>query len=237
MHQKATHFIYGTVLTFCLLLACLSAASAQTIYEESPGYSAGLKTLLIGGGSFETTFHFGPSIGYRFNNNFDLSFHPELLYSSNIFTGGIDRTLTLLNFGILAGYTARLTKPLMIRTELSLYNSFNLKTEEFGNNPKPSLSSALASSSLYARLPVTNTISLLPNIGAFLGYGEYVSPNSRAELAQGFDGFVAGPELGLRLLFVLSDSFSMTLTPSYRHNLSKNAQFNEEFSGSLKFNF
>jgi|GEM_PF-860031 hypothetical protein len=235
-------YVTGLLSIFTFLFLFFSISKAQTTYKNDSGVFASLESLYLRGGSFEDAQLIGPAFGYRFNENYDVSLHTELLFSEQKFSSRENGNTSLLNLGLTFGHTARFSNPFMVRSELSLYKSFNFNVEGFDFEglpeiPDPSLNSALGSSSFYVELPLSNTISLLPNAGGFLGYGEYDAPISDAELTQGFDGFVAGPDLGLDFLFAFSDSFSMAITPSYRHHLTDNAPYDGEFSLNFQFNF
>ncbi len=142
--------------------------------------------------------------------------------------------LTILNLGITAGQTNQWKNRIQLRNEISMYQSFNLKLEGYQASQDPTLTSALGVSSLYKQLNISQSITFFPNIGGLIGVGEYRAPfYSSANLRQGFDGFVAGPQLGLDMKFNIGDSFSITAKPQYRlrYNFTR-----KQSTGTLTFN-
>ena len=237
MVKKATAPIFSSLIFFCMLFAFSSNAKAQTIYKSDAGYFASIESLYFRGGNIESAQLIGPAFGYRFNKKYDLSLHTEFLFSEFKFDGSENGNTSLLNLGLTLGRTTRFSERLMARSELSLYKSFNFRVEGFSEIPNPSLTSAQYATSLYATLPLFGTLSLLPNAGGFLGYGEYDPPVSDANLTQAFDGFVAGPKLGLGFLFAFSDAFHMTFAPTFRYHLTDNAPYEGEINLNIRFNF
>ncbi|NIT57429.1 MAG: hypothetical protein GWN00_14710, partial [Aliifodinibius sp.] len=88
-------------------------------------------------------------------------------------------------------------------------------------------------SSLYKLLRISDDITFMPNMGVLAGLGNYQPPASSGNLRQGFDGFVAGPQLGLDTKFSLGTSFSITIKPQYQ--LRYNFKY-EQSGGTLTFN-
>lgn len=225
-----------TTLLFFVLLTTATVTQGQTTYEDDPGFfTPVVESLYLQGGIFEDTQLIGPAIGYRFNNRYDLSLHTELLNTeSNILMDASTIQLSILNLGLTAGQTNYWKNGVLLRNEISMYRAINLNLEGYGAPQDPSLTSALGLSSLYKTLSLSETITFFPNIGALIGVGDHQSPvYSSANLRQGFDGFVAGPQLGLDTKFTLGQSFSITAKPQYRLRYN----FTHEYStGTLTFN-
>lgn len=221
-------------LTFSLVLTSSSISRAQTVYKGDKGFFISvLESFYLRGGTFESTQLIGPAIGYRFNETYDLSIHTELLFSENKILDGGDNSLSLLNLGIILGRTTEMSDSFLLRSELSLYKLINFDTRA-PNYPAPTLNSILLSSSLYKSFPISNTVVLLPNIGGAIGYGVYTPPRVSPDLTQGFDGFIAGPKLGLDLLFRFSEAFHLAVQPTYhtRYNITM-----DKYEGFFILNF
>ena len=231
MRVNKVVLLISTIIT---TLATISISEAQTTYQSEQGFfTPVVESFYLRGGVFEDTQLIGPAIGYRFNNSYDVSLHTELLFSELKFNNSNNVNLSILNLGITAGQTNRWENKLFLRNELSVYHSFNLNLEHYRESTKPSLISVLGISSIYKSLSFSETITLMPNIGAIAGLGDYVPPISSANLRQGFDGFVVGPQLGLDTKFNLGKLFSLTAKPQYhfRYNLT-----NGDSKGTLTFN-
>ncbi|MEL7832423.1 hypothetical protein [Fodinibius sp. Rm-B-1B1-1] len=217
-------------LLLVFTIATTSLTHAQTTYEDEPGFfTPVVESLYLRGGIFEETQLIGPAIGYRFNDTYDFTLHTEYIstdYNSN-------SSFSLINVGLTAGQTSRRNNDLILRNEVSVYHSFNLDLGNYQGINDPSLTSLLGSSSIYKSLKISDTITFLPNVGAHLGFGDYIPPYSSANLRQGFDGFVAGPQFGLDTNFSIGDSFSITAKPQYRlrYNLT-----HDHSVGTLTFN-
>ena len=226
------------ILAIAAIFMAPASSSAQTIYKKDAGYFTPLfKSLFIKGGSFESAVLIGPAVGYRFNKNFDLAIHPEFLTNSYPLAGG-ERKATLLNLGVILGNTRHLSKSFMLRSKASLYQSVNFHTESYGSISKPSLSSALGSSAIYATLPLSSSIRLLPNAGGFLGYGSYDPVYSEAELTQAFDGFAVGPQFGLDAVLELNDDIYFSIRPMYRIWYNTTHDYTDkEFTLEVQLNF
>ncbi len=222
-------------LLFLFTIATTSVTHAQTTYEDDPGFfTPVVESLYLQGGIFEDTQLIGPAVGYRFNNRYDLSLHTELLNTeTGGLVGGRSIQLSILNVGITVGQTNHWNNGLLLRNEISAYQSFNLNLENYQSLTDPALTSILGLSSLYKPLSVSENITFMPNIGILAGIGDYQPPVSSGNLRQGFDGFVAGPQLGLDTKFNIGKSFSITAKPQYRlrYNFS-----NENSVGTLTFN-
>lgn len=213
-----------------------SVSHAQTTYEQEPGlFTPVVKSLYLQGGFFEDTQLIGPAVGYRFNNKYDLSLHTEFLNTeSTVLANAPKIQLSILNIGITAGQTNHWKNGMQLRNEISMYQSINLNIEGYQAPQNPTLTSVLGVSSLYKQLNISGSITLFPNVGGLLGVGEYRAPfYSSANLRQGFDGFIAGPQLGLDTKFSVNESFSITAKPQYRlrYNFT-----NEASTGTLTFN-
>ena len=91
----------------------------------------------------------------------------------------------------------------------------------------------LGVSSIYKKLSISEAITFMPNVGVLAGMGDHQPPFSSGNLRQGFDGFVAGPQLGLDTKFSIGDSFSITAKPQYRlrYNFT-----HEQSTGTHTFN-
>ena len=220
---------------FTTIFLTTSVSHAQTTYEDEPGFfTPVVESLYLQGGIFEDTQLIGPAIGYRFNNRYDISLHTEFLSSeTGRLVGGRSIQLSILNVGITAGQTNHWDNNLLLRNELSAYQSFNLNLENYQGFSDPSLTSILGVSSIYKSLSISENITFMPNIGALVGLGDYQPPVSTGNLRLGFDGFVAGPQLGLDTKFNINDSFSITAKPQYRlrYNFT-----NDHSTGTLTFN-
>ncbi|NGP88292.1 hypothetical protein [Fodinibius halophilus] len=219
------------LLTLSIFLFTITAF-AQTTYKKDSGFFTPIvKSLYLRGGVFEDAQLIGPAVGYRFNETYDVTLHTEFL--SNEYKFGFRPTLktSLLNIGVILGRTADLSDRFLLRSELSLYQAITLNTEAYNNISKPSLTSGMVSSSLFWDIPLSKSVSLLPNLGAFLGYGNYSAPYSTARLRQGFDGFIIGPKVGFDVPFNLSDSFYLVVNPKVNIPLNK-----EEYGSTLLFN-
>ena len=222
------------ISTLIITLATISISEAQTTYQSEQGFfTAVVESFYLRGGVFEDTQLIGPAIGYRFNNSYDVSLHTEFLFSELKFNSSNNVKLSILNLGITAGQTNRWENKLFLRNELSVYHSFNLNLEHYRESKTPSLTSVLGISSIYKSLPISETITLMPNMGALAGLGDYVPPGSSANLRQGFDGFVVGPQLGLDTKFNLGKRSILTAKPQYRfrYNLTDGHS-----RGTLTFN-
>ncbi|WP_171032839.1 hypothetical protein [Fodinibius saliphilus] len=210
----------------------IKISHAQTTYKKDSGFFTPIvKSLYLRGGFFEDAQLIGPAVGYRFNSRYDITLHTEFL--SNEYNSGLRPTLkmSLLNLGVILGRTADLSDRFLLRSELSVYQAITFNTEGYNNIPEPSLTSGMVSSSLFWNIPLSKSISLLPNLGAFLGYGNYSAPYSTASLRQGFDGFIIGPKVGFDVPFRLSDSFYLVVNPKVNIPLNK-----EEYGSTLLFN-
>ncbi len=222
-------------LLFLFTIATTSVTQAQTTYEDDPGFfTPVVESLYLQGGIFEDTQLIGPAVGYRFNNRYDLNLHTELLNTeTGGLVGGRSIQLSILNVGITVGQTNHWNNGLLLRNEISAYQSFNLNLENYQSLTDPALTSILGLSSLYKPLSVSENITFMPNIGILAGIGDYQPPVSSGNLRQGFDGFVAGPQLGLDTKFNIGKSFSITAKPQYRLRYN----FSDENSvGTLTFN-
>jgi len=229
-------FVKATIipLLFFILLSTTTNTQAQTTYEDKPGFfTPVIESLYLQGGIFEDTQLIGPAVGYRFNNQYDISLHAELLFSKLKYRSINNPTLSILNLGVTAGKTNRWTKSLLLRNELSIYHSLNLNLENHQGLTDPALTSILGVSSLYKSFRISDDITFMPNVGVLAGLGDYQPPVSSGNLRQGFDGFVAGPQLGLDTKFSLGTSFSITLKPLYR--LRYNFKY-EQSGGTLTLN-
>jgi hypothetical protein len=219
---------------FTTIFLTTSVSHAQTTYEDEPGFfTPVVESLYLQGGIFEDTQLIGPAFGYRFNNRYDISLHTEFLFSELKYSSSNNPTLSMLNLGITAGQTNHWDNNILLRTELSAYHSFNLNFENYQGFADPSLTSILGVSSIYKSLSISENITFMPNIGALVGLGDYDPPVSSGNLRQGFDGFVAGPQLGLDTKFNIGESFSITAKPQYRirYNFT-----HEQSTGTLFFN-
>jgi len=218
-------------ITSCLIMSLTKISHSQTTYKKDAGfYTPILKSLYLRGGVFEDTQLIGPAVGYRFNKQYDLTLHAEFLSTEYNATN----RLSMLNVGLILGRTKQLSDTNMLRSEFSVYHSFNLDIEGLPQELQdPSLTSTLLSISFYHRLGSLNSIKFLPNIGGFIGYGNYQPPYSTANLRQGFDGFVLGPRLGFDVSFELFDSFILVAKPEYRLRFNLK---NDNSVGSLLFN-
>lgn len=229
--------ILTIAITFCQLLISSSTANAQTNYKKETGFFGSIESFYLRGGSIESAQLIGPALGYRFNDKYDISIHTELLFSEIKFSDRENGKTSLLNLGVTLGRTKEVTESLFIRSELSIYKLFNFTVEGFPEVGNPSLTSVQNSSSIFIKVPLSNTVTLLPEAGGFIGYGKYDPPVTDAELTQAFNGFVAGPKLGLNMLFTFSDSFYFILEPSYRHHFTDNAPNKGEVTLNFHFNF
>jgi hypothetical protein len=223
------------VFTVLITLTNISISDAQTSYAHDQGFfTPVVESLYLQGGIFEDTRLIGPAVGYRFNKRYDVSLHTEFLASkTEPLVGGRSIELSILNIGVTAGQTSYWNNNLLLRNELSAYHSFNLNLENYQGLADPSLTSILGVSSIYKSLSLSENITFMPSIGALAGIGDYQPPVSSANLRQGFDGFVAGPQLGLDTKFNISDSFSITAKPQYRYRYNFK---HEHSSGTLTFN-
>ncbi|WP_440999535.1 hypothetical protein [Fodinibius sp. SL11] len=192
-----------------------------------------MESLYLQGGIFEDAQLIGPAVGYRFNSNYDISLHTEFLFSEWKAGNSNNPQLSILNLGVTAGQTNRWDNNLLLRTELSAYQSVNLKLKNYQGLTTPSLTSVLGVSSIYKKLSISEAITFMPNVGVLAGMGDYQPPFSSGNLRQGFDGFVAGPQLRLDTKFSIGDSFSITAKPQYRlrYNFT-----HEQSTGTLTFN-
>jgi len=167
MNIKVTLASSITILVL-FLFPFSNTSQAQTIYKDDPGVFASLESFYLRGGSFENAQLIGPAFGYRFNETFDVSLHTELLFSEVQYNSTDSGETSLLNLGLVLGKTTRLAEQWMVRSEISLYKSFNFNVSGFPDQIEdPSLNSALTSSAIYARLPVSDTFILLPNVAVF----------------------------------------------------------------------
>lgn len=223
-----------SVFLFFLLLTTTTSTYAQTTYEDNSGFfTPVVESFYLQGGIFEDAQLIGPAVGYRFNKQYDVSLHTEFLFSEWKFNNSDNPELSMLNLGITAGQTNYWSNNILLRNELSVYHSFNLNLNNHQGIATPSLTSLLGASSLYKSLPISDAITFMPNFGVLIGLGDYQPPYSSANLRQGFDGFVAGPQLGLDTKFSFGDSFSITAKPQYRLRYNFNHDHSE---GTLTFN-
>lgn len=228
--------ILSAILAVLFAFITFSTSNAQTIYEKEQGFfTPVVKSLYLRSGIFEETQLIGPAIGYRFNNRYDISLHTELLTGKSELLRDVPKIrLSILNIGIKAGRTTRGQHGILFRNELSLYRSFNLNIENYQGLTSPSLTSILGVSSLFKSLAISKSITFLPNIGGIIGFGDYQPPYFiSANLRQGFDGFIAGPQLGLDIRINITNSFSIVAKPQYRfrYNFAHEAS-----TGTLTFN-
>jgi hypothetical protein len=228
-------------LFLCLFFGLSSVNHAQTTYKSDSGFfTPVLKSFYLRGGSVENTQLIGPAVGYRLNQHSDFTFHTEFL-SSDLGSEGSDTpSYSGLNLGLTLGHSsADFAKSWLIRSELSVYKSINFDASGYSSRDwdKPKLFSGQGSMAIYIRMPISNSISLLPNAGGFLGYGNYAPAYASAHFRQGIDGFQLGPQLGLDLLFKFSRDFYLTLKPQYhiQYNLTHDTSggilfFNTQFN-------
>ncbi|MBN2732134.1 MAG: hypothetical protein JXR26_06890 [Balneolaceae bacterium] len=237
MRKSATAVFAITIR--CTLFAGTSITRAQTIYKSDPGFFTPLlESFELRGGSLESTQLIGPAAGYRFNKKFDIALHTEFLSSERKFNTRPNSKVTLLNLGITFGHTRHFSESIKFRSEVSLYKSFNFQVENYPDDSEPSLNSALTSSSLYAVLPLSDTIRLLPNAGGFIGYGSYEPVFSATDLTQGFDGLMVGPKFGLAGVFELSDDIYFSVTPAYHiRYFNKYDTSNSDLTIDFRLNF
>lgn len=229
-HMKKT----ATVLSLCLLVGLSLNSHAQTTYKSDSGlFTPVVKSLYLRGGVFEDAQLLGPAVGYRFNERYDLTIHTEFLSNEYKFDNNPNRKTTLLNLGVILGRTNSFSEQYLLRSELSFYQAIIFNTEVYNDISDPSLTSGIISSSLYRKLPLSGSISLLPNGGVFLGYGNYRAPYSSANLRQGFDGFVVGPQFGFDVSLELSDSFYLVANPEINIPLNTN---DNKYGNTLLFN-
>lgn len=231
-----THKIILLISTLFIILLTTSVSYGQTTYEKEPGFfTPVVESLYLHGGIFEDTQLIGPALGYRFNNKYDLSLHAELLSAeSEALMDAPTIQLSILNLGITAGQTTRWQNGILFRNELSLYRTINLNLDNYQGLESPSLTSLLGTSSFFKSLRISESITFLPNIGGIIGFGDFQPPLfTSANLRQGFDGFVAGPQIGLDTRFSLGDSFSITAKPQYRlrYNFT-----HDQSKGTVTFN-
>lgn len=224
----------ATALILLLFFGFSSISFAQTNYKSDPGFfTPVVKSLYLRGGVFEDAQLIGPAAGYRFNGTYDVTLHTEFLSSEYKFNENPSPKTTLLNLGVILGRTTDLSDRFLLRSELSLYQALTFNTEAYNDLSDPSLTSGVVSSSLYQNFPLSGSISLLPNIGVFLGYGSYTAPYSSANLRQGFDGFIIGPRFGIDVSFKLSNAFYLVANPKI--NIPLNID-HDEYGSTLLFN-
>ncbi|HLR26163.1 MAG TPA: hypothetical protein VK112_09875 [Fodinibius sp.] len=224
----------AAVLLLGILFGISSNSFAQTTYQSDPGFFTPIvKSLYLRGGVFEDAQLIGPAVGYRFNESYDVTVHTEFLSNEYKFNNSPNPKTTLLNLGVILGRTTDLSDQFLLRSELSLYQAITFNTEAYNDISEPSLTSGIISSSLYRSFPLSGSIFLLPNIGAFLGYGNYTPPYSSTHLRQGFDGFIIGPKFGFDVSFKLSDSFYLVANPEVSIPLNKDS---DEYGSTLLFN-
>lgn len=225
----------------CIFCCVSSIGWAQTTYKNDFGlFTPVAKSLYIRDGSFENTVLIGPAVGYRINDNYDFSLHTEFLFSDLGSQGEDTPSYSGLNLGLTLGHSsADFAKNWLIRSELSVYKSFNFDTKSYADRalPTPKLFSGQTSTAIYIRMPISSSISFLPNAGGFLGYGNYSPSYSSAHFRQGFDGFQIGPQLGIDLLVKFSQNFYLALKPQYhiQYNLTHDTSggilfFNTQFN-------
>ncbi|NGP88290.1 hypothetical protein [Fodinibius halophilus] len=210
----------------------LTKSQAQTTYKSDPGFfSPIVESLYLQGGSIgENTVLVGPALGYRFNKNYDLTLHTE--YLSTEFNA--NNKFSMLNFGLMFGRTDHFSDHNMLRSELSVYKSVTLNITGLPPSvPDPNLTTAKLTSSFYRSITLSDSVTLLPNAGGFLGYGDYQPAVSSATLRQGYDGFILGPRLGFDILFQFSNSFYLVVKPDYQLRIDPSQDTSE---GTLLFN-
>src|SRR5699024_10680971 len=162
----------AAVLLLGLLFGLSSNSFAQTTYQSDPGFFTPIvKSPYLRGGAFADAQLIGPAAGYRFNESYDVTVHTEFLSNDSTFSNSTNRKTTLLNPAVILGRTTDLSDQFLLRSELSLYQAITFNTEAYNDISEPSLTSGIISSSLYRSFPLSGSIFLLPNIGAFLGYG------------------------------------------------------------------
>lgn len=230
------------VIALLLFFGFSTISFAQITYKSDPGFfTPVVESFYLRGGSFENTQLIGPAIGYRINESHDFSFHTEFL-SSDLGSEGEDTpSYTGINVGFILGHSsADFAKNWLIRSELSVYKSFNFDATGYSDRDlkDPNLFSGQGSTAIYIRVPVSTSISLLPNAGGFLGYGDYAPTQASTHFRQGIDGFQVGPQLGLDLLFKFSRNFYLALKPQYhiQYNLTHGTSGGTLFF-NIQFNF
>ncbi|GAA5523034.1 hypothetical protein LQ318_13935 [Aliifodinibius salicampi] len=229
------------VIVLLLFFSFSTISFAQITYKSDPGFfTPVLKSFYLRGGSFENTQLIGPAIGYRINESHDFTLHTEYLSSDLGSEGKNTPKYSGINVGfILGNSSADFAENWLIRSKLSVYKSFNFNATGYSdrNLKDPKLFSGQGSTAIYIRLPVSTSISLLPNAGGFLGYGDYSPTQASAHFRQGIDGFQVGPQFGLDLLFKFSRNFYLALKPQYhiQYNLTHDTSggilfFNTQFN-------
>jgi hypothetical protein len=219
----------GLVVLASFLLASSFQANAQTIYKKDRGF------FMLGLQSYHnnlTFLSFGPAVGYRFGKHFDIRLHPQFLFASGVNTFGspsFKKHLSVLNLGLIGGYTTRLTDRWQIHAQLALYKIFQFDADQYIQNyNKPNPNSGVGSLSFYYKIPISRIVAFYPNAGMVFGYGVetksfmyvdkhgYFHDFGNPHLADHVSGLVSGVRLGFDMLFKFFPNFYFTLSPDFR---------------------
>jgi len=215
---------------------------AQTIYTQNEGFfSPVLSSFFIRSNIVESTQKIGPMAGYRFNENFDIALHAEFFSNESKSLTEQSFNFSMMNIGIHAGYTDKLNSnsPFTGRVELRAYRGFIFNSDTGGNTPHNL--SAVALSSIYYPLEAASNITIRPNVGTYIGYGDYSLPttsHTSTNPTQAFNGFQFGPKVGFDTSIQISGNTTLTAVPALIMKYNQATQtYNTDLEFSMVLNF
>lgn len=239
---RFSHFLLAAIVLGTIMLTAAPDAKSQTIYTQNEGFfSPVLSSFFIRSNIVESTQKIGPMAGYRFNENFDIALHAEFFSNESKSLTEQSFNFSMMNVGILAGYTDRLSdkSPFTGRMELRAYRGFLFSSDTGGDTPRTI--SAVALSSVYYEMKVADNITVRPNVGTYVGYGDYQLPttsHTSTNPTQAFNGFQFGPKVGFDTSIHISGNTTLTAVPALIMKYNQTSKtYNTDFEFSMVLNF
>ncbi|MGF1668994.1 MAG: hypothetical protein ACFCU6_00995 [Balneolaceae bacterium] len=235
-------FLVSIVLTGSLLSVTSTDTKAQTIYSQDKGlFSPILSSFYVRSNIVENTQKIGPMAGYRFNENFDIALHTEFFSNKSKALTEESFSFSMMNLGIIAGYSEKLSEnsPFTGRVELRAYHAFLFSSDTEFSTPRSS--SAIALASIFYPVEASASITIRPNIGTFVGYGNYQLPSTShtsTNPTQAFNGLQFGPKIGFDTSINISGNTTITAVPALvmKYNQTTNT-YNTDFEFGVVLNF
>jgi hypothetical protein len=237
-----SHFLLAAIVLCSIMLTAVQDVKAQTIYTQDEGFfSPILSSFFVRSNIVESTQKIGPMAGYRFNENFDIALHAEYFSNESKSLTEQSFNFSMMNIGILAGYTDKLSdkSPFTGRVELRAYRGFLFSSDTESSTPRTI--SAVALSSLYYEMEAAENITFRPNIGTYVGFGDYQLPttsHTSTNPTQAFNGFQFGPKVGFDTSIHISGNTTITAVPALVMKYNQTSKtYNTDFEFSMVLNF